>query len=53
LEVDAKFLQQMIREPDLPNAPMTRWVAYLGLFDFTLVHIPAEKGRAQDALSRR
>ncbi len=53
LEVDAKFLEQMIREPDLPNAPMTRWVSYLQLFDFTLVHIPADKGRAQDALSRR
>ncbi len=53
LEVDAKSLEQMIKEPDLPNAPMTRWVSYLQLFDFTLRHIPAEKGRAQDALSRR
>ncbi|KAJ8454791.1 hypothetical protein ONZ51_g12825 [Trametes cubensis] len=53
LEVDAKFLEKMIKEPDLPNAPMTRWVVYLQLFDFTLRHIPAEKGKAQDALSRR
>ncbi|KAL1938197.1 hypothetical protein VTO73DRAFT_11841 [Trametes versicolor] len=53
VEVDAKFLQQMIREPDLPNAPMTRWVSYIQLFDFTLQHVPAEKGKAQDALSRR
>lgn len=53
IEVDAKFLQQMIREPDLPNAPMTRWVSYIQLFDFTLQHVPAEKGKAQDALSRR
>ncbi|OSC96481.1 DNA/RNA polymerase, partial [Trametes coccinea BRFM310] len=53
LEVDAKFLEKMIKEPDLPNAPMTRWVAYLQLFDFTLQHIPAEKGKVQDALSRR
>ena len=53
LESDAKFLEQMMRDPDLPNAPMTRWVAYLQLFDFTFHHIPAEKGRVQDALSRR
>ncbi|OJT10001.1 Retrovirus-related Pol polyprotein from transposon 17.6 [Trametes pubescens] len=53
IEVDAKFLQQMIREPDLPNAPMTCWVSYIQLFDFTLQHVPAEKGKAQDALSRR
>ena len=53
LESDAKFLEQMMNDPDLPNAPMTRWVAYLQLFDFTFRHIPAEKGRVQDALSRR
>ena len=53
LEGDAKFLEQMLKEPDLPNAPMTRWVAYLQLFDFTFRHIPAERGQAQDALSRR
>ena len=53
LESDAKFLEQMMRDPDLPNAPMTRWVAYLQLFDFTFRHIPAEKGCAQDALLHR
>lgn len=53
LEVDAKFLKQMIKEPDLPNALMTRWVSYLQLFDYHLKHIPAAKGVAQDGLSRR
>ena len=53
LESDAKFLEQMMNDPDLPNAPMTRWVAYLQLFDFTFRHVPAEKSRVQDALSRR
>lgn len=43
----------MIREPDLPNAPMTRWIAFIQLFDFHLRHIPATKGVAQDGLSRR
>lgn len=53
LEVDASYLKRMIHEPDLPNAPMTRWVSYLQLFDFELKHIPAEKHRAPDGLSRR
>ncbi len=53
LEVDAKFLEQMIKEPDLPNAPMTRWVTYIQLFDFSLRHVPATSGVAQDGLSRK
>ncbi|PIL33556.1 hypothetical protein GSI_04179 [Ganoderma sinense ZZ0214-1] len=53
LESDAQFLEQTLNDPDLPNAPMTRWVAYLQLFDYEFRHIPSEKGRAQDALSRR
>lgn len=53
LEVDAKFLEQMITEPDLPNAPMTRWVSYINLFNYQIQHIPAVKGMAQDGLSRR
>ncbi|PIL28589.1 hypothetical protein GSI_08630 [Ganoderma sinense ZZ0214-1] len=53
LESDAQFLEQTLNDPDLPNAPMTRWVAYLQLFDYEFHHIPSEKGRAQDALSRR
>lgn len=53
LEVDAKFLQQMVKEPDLPNAPMTRWVSYINLFDYDIQHVPAAKGLGQDGLSRR
>lgn len=53
LEVDAKFLKEMIKSPDLPNAPMTRWVTYLSLFDFEICHVPAEKHKAPDGLSRR
>jgi len=41
LDVDAKFLLEMIRHPDLPNAPMTQWVLYLTLFDFQVNHVPA------------
>lgn len=53
LEVDAKFLKQMVSEPDLPNAPMTRWVSYINLFDYEIQHVPAAKGLGQDGLSRR
>jgi len=32
---------------------MTRWVTYLSLFDFEVNHVPAEKHKAPDGLSRR
>jgi hypothetical protein len=53
LDVDAKFLVEMIKAPDLPNAPMTRWVLYLSLFDFEVNHVSADKHIAPDGLSRR
>ncbi|KAF8634386.1 hypothetical protein AX17_004208 [Amanita inopinata Kibby_2008] len=53
INVDAKFLVEMIQTPDLPNAPMTRWVSFLTLFDFELNYVPAEKHRVPDGLSRR
>ncbi|OBZ70423.1 Transposon Tf2-9 polyprotein [Grifola frondosa] len=53
LDVDAKSLKQMISSPDLPNAPMTRWVSYLRLFDFYVNHVPATAHQASDGLSRR
>lgn len=53
LDVDASYLKKMIHEPDLPNAPMTRWVTYIQLFSFELNHVPANKHRVEDGLSRR
>ncbi|KAJ3489617.1 hypothetical protein NLJ89_g11516 [Agrocybe chaxingu] len=53
IEHDAKFLKQMITSIDLPNAPSTRWLMYLQLFNFELKHVPAEKHLAPDGLSRR
>ncbi|MBW0535274.1 hypothetical protein O181_074989 [Austropuccinia psidii MF-1] len=38
LQVDAKALIEMIYSPCLPNFPMTRWVAFIQLFSFDLVH---------------
>jgi hypothetical protein len=43
----------MLHAPELPNAPMTRWLLYIQLFDFDLLHIPAEKHKVPDGLSRR
>jgi hypothetical protein len=53
IEVNAKFLLEMIHAPEIPNAPMMHWLLYIQLFDFDLVHIPAEKHKVPDGLSRR
>lgn len=44
----------MIANPDLqPNATMNRWITGILLFDFTLVHVPADRHTGADGLSRR
>jgi hypothetical protein len=53
LQVDAKALIQMINTPSLPSAPMTRWVAFIQLFSFDLVHKPGKTFTMPDGLSRR
>ena len=54
VEVDAKYIKGMLNEPDYsPNATINRWIQGINLFTFELVHIPAEKHRGPDALSRR
>ena len=54
VEVDAKYIKGMLNSPDLqPNAAINRWIQGILLFDFTLVHVPAERFKAEDALSRR
>ncbi|KAK4694345.1 hypothetical protein P7C70_g8748, partial [Phenoliferia sp. Uapishka_3] len=52
LEVDALFLKQMINAPELPNSAMNRWLAFIHLFDFTVVHIAGAKHIIPDLLSR-
>jgi transposase InsO family protein len=52
LEVDARSLVQMLNSPDLPSSPMTRWLAFIKLFDLEVVHVPAEKHLLVDGLSR-
>jgi transposase InsO family protein len=44
----------MLKNPDtIPGAPMNRWVKAILQFTFKLVHTPAHKHKAPDALSRR
>ena len=44
----------MLNNPDIqPSAAINHWIAAIQLFDFKLVHIPAEKHQGPDGLSRR
>ena len=53
LQVDARSLIEMINAPSLPNAPMTRWVAFIQLFSFDMVHRQGKSFTMPDGLSRR
>ncbi|MBW0507272.1 hypothetical protein O181_046987, partial [Austropuccinia psidii MF-1] len=53
VQVDAKALIEIINTSCLPNAPMTRWVAFIQLFSFDLVHKPEKNFTIPDGLSRR
>ena len=53
LEVDAQYLGKMMEMPDIPNAPMTRWISFIRLFDFEIKHVPANRFMAPDGLSRK
>ena len=53
IDVDAKFLIKMVKQPDLPNVPMTRWISYIALFDYVMNHVPATAHVGVDGLSRR
>ena len=53
LEVDAKYLIEMINAPELPNSAMTRWLWFIHHFDLRLVHVPANQHKVVDGLSRR
>ena len=54
VEMDAQFVKGMLSKPDVqPNTTLNRWIAAILLFDFQLVHIPADKHHGPDGLSRR
>jgi hypothetical protein len=55
LEIDANTLVHQLNKAasDLPNSVMTRWLAWIHLFDFDVVHVPGRRHSGPDALSRR
>jgi ribonuclease HI len=55
LETDANVLVAQLNRSatDLPGALVTRWIAYMRLFDFEVRHVPGNKHTAADGLSRR
>ncbi|RDX44910.1 hypothetical protein OH76DRAFT_1457873 [Lentinus brumalis] len=54
LEVDAKYIKDMLNNPDLqPNATINCWIQGVLLFDFELQHLPTDKHWGPDAISRR
>jgi len=54
IEMDAQYIKGMLSNPDIqPNAAMNQWIAAILLFDFKLVHIPADRHLGPDGLSCR
>src|SRR5258708_15031565 len=53
LNVDAGFLAQMMKSPDLPNAAMTRWITYIQLFTFEVNHTLGTAHCIPDGLSHQ
>jgi hypothetical protein len=55
LEVDAQYISGMLNKPELaPNATLNRWIATIKLFEpFKLVHVPAERHKGPDGMSRK
>jgi hypothetical protein len=53
VEVDASYIKGMLSNPDVqPNAAINRWIAAILLFDFKLKHVPADKHKGPNRLSR-
>ena len=55
LKTDARVLVVQLNQSgtDLHGALVTRWIAWIQLFDFEIRHIPGRKHTAADGLSRR
>ena len=53
VKMDTKFIKSMINNPTLhPNNTINHWISVILLFDFELVHVPAEKHTGADGLSQ-
>jgi RNase H-like domain found in reverse transcriptase len=53
VEMDVQFIQEMLNNPNVqPNMTINCWIAAILLFDFKLTHVPADKHKEPDGLSR-
>ena len=54
VEMDASSINGMLRHPDVqPSAVQNCWIKGIKQFNFTLVHVPADRFKGPDGLSRR
>ena len=55
VEIDAKTLVLQLNQlmTDMPGAVVGRWIAYIRLYSFDILHVPGSKHKGPDALSRR
>ena len=55
LEINAKTLLYQLNLPtvDLPGALITRWIAWIRLFDFEVRHVAGKQHGGPDGLSRK
>jgi len=55
VELDAKILVAQLNRSasDLPGALVTRWIAWIRLFDFEVRHVSGKKNVVADGLSRK
>jgi len=53
IDINAKFLIEMVKQPNLPNVLMMRWISYIALFDYMMNHVPAAVHAGIDGLSQR
>ena len=54
VEVDASSIKGMLDHPDIQaSAAINRWIQGIKQFDFQLEHVPAQRHKGPDALSRR
>jgi hypothetical protein len=54
VEIDAKTIIHQLNEPinDIPGAVIGRWLTYIRLFSFDIVHVPSMRHKGLDVLSR-
>ena len=54
VEVDAKYIKEMLNHPDLqPNAVINQWIGGILTFSFKLIHVPAKNFKGTNGLSQR